>query len=56
MGITDTGVGKLARSGASLQTLDLNGCINVGEFGDKAVKEIGAHCGDLRYLDLGGCR
>ena len=56
VGIMDNGVSKLARAHPTLQTLDLNGCTNVGEFGDKAIKEIGAFCGDLRYLDLGGCR
>jgi hypothetical protein len=28
----------------------------VGEFGDHALKEIGAFCGELRDLDLGGCK
>lgn len=56
IGITDNGVSKLARAHPTLQSLDLNGCTNVGEFGDKAIKEIGTFCGDLRYLDLGGCR
>jgi hypothetical protein len=56
VGVTDNGVSKLARACPNLKTLDLNGCNNVGEFGDKAIKEIGAFCGDLRYLDLSGCR
>jgi hypothetical protein len=55
-GITDTGVGRLAKSCENIQTLDLNGCTNVGEFGDRAIKEIGAFCGSMKYLDLGGCR
>ena len=56
VGITDNGVAKLARAHPTLQVLDLNGCTSVGEFGDKAIKEISTFCGDLRYLDLGGCR
>ena len=39
-----------------LQVLDLRGCINVGEFGDHATKEIGAFCGQLRQLDLTGAK
>ena len=55
-GITDTGVGKVVKSCARLQTLDMHGCTRVGEFGDHALKEIGAFCSQLVYLDLTGCR
>jgi hypothetical protein len=55
-GITDTGVGKVVKSCSRLQTLDLHGCTRVGEFGDHALKEIGAFCSQLVYLDLTGCR
>jgi hypothetical protein len=54
--ITDTGVGKIAKASERLQYLDLHGCIAVGEFGDHALKEIGAFCGELKVLDLGGCK
>ena len=55
-GVTDTGVGKVVKSCGRLKMLDLNGCCRVGEFGDHALKEIGAFCPSLVYLDLMGCR
>ncbi len=55
-GVTDTGVGKVVKACGRLKVLDLNGCCRVGEFGDHALKEIGAFCPSLIYLDLMGCR
>ena len=55
-GLTDTGVGKIAHTCQSLVKLDLFGCTNVGEFGDHALKEIGAFCGNLKFLNVGGCK
>jgi hypothetical protein len=55
-GVTDTGVGKVVKACARLKVLDLNGCCRVGEFGDHALKEIGAFCPCLEYLDLTGCK
>lgn len=55
-GISDTGVSKLAKACPALEILDLKGCINVGEFGDNALKDLGAFCGNLKYLDLTGCK
>lgn len=56
LGITDNGVSRLVTSMDVLKILDLNGCINVGEYGDHGIKEIGAHCGLLKILDLNGCK
>ena len=47
---------RVAKANDRLRVLDLNGCKNVGEFGDRALKEIGAYCGQLEYLDFSGCR
>mmetsp|Transcript_15428 Transcript_15428/g.23272 ORF Transcript_15428/g.23272 Transcript_15428/m.23272 type:complete len:1050 (+) Transcript_15428:143-3292(+) len=55
-GVTDTGVGKVVKACPRLRKLDLHGCCRVGEFGDHALKEIGAFCPALQYLDLIGCR
>jgi hypothetical protein len=55
-GITDTGIGKVVKACARLKILDMHGCTRVGEFGDHALKEIGAFCSQLHYLDLTGCR
>lgn len=49
--ITDNGVCRLAQGlGKYLQILDLKGCSNVGEFGDRALREVGANCIELRQL------
>jgi hypothetical protein len=55
-GVTDTGVGKVVKACGHLKILNLHGCCRVGEFGDHALKEIGAFCPNLVYLDLVGCR
>jgi hypothetical protein len=34
--------------------LDLSGCSGVGEFGDHALKELGAFCTLIEELDLTG--
>lgn len=47
---------RVAKANDRLRVLDLNGCKNVGEFGDRALKEVGAFCGQLEYLDFSGCR
>jgi hypothetical protein len=54
--ITDTGIGRVAKACSKLKVLDMHGCTRVGEFGDHALKEIGAFCCQLRVLDLMGCR
>lgn len=54
--ITDTGIGKVVKACGRLKVLNLFGCNRVGEFGDHALKEIGAFCSSLRYLNLIGCR
>ena len=51
--ITDTGVGKIAKASERLKYLDLHGCVGVGEFGDHALKEIGAFCGELKVCCVG---
>eukprot|EP00601_Ochromonadales_sp_CCMP2298_P034234 CAMPEP_0173350688 /NCGR_PEP_ID=MMETSP1144-20121109/15044_1 /TAXON_ID=483371 /ORGANISM="non described non described, Strain CCMP2298" /LENGTH=934 /DNA_ID=CAMNT_0014298705 /DNA_START=87 /DNA_END=2892 /DNA_ORIENTATION=- len=41
--ITDNGLCRIAQGqGLSLRVLDLTGCTNVGEFGDRALREVGA--------------
>jgi hypothetical protein len=51
VGITDNGVSKLVQGlGAHLKVLDLAGCTQVGDFGDRGLKEIGANCGRLVEL------
>mmetsp|Transcript_24822 Transcript_24822/g.41360 ORF Transcript_24822/g.41360 Transcript_24822/m.41360 type:complete len:948 (+) Transcript_24822:195-3038(+) len=49
--VTDNGIVRLAQGqGQHLQILDLTGCTNVGEFGDRALREVGANCVQLREL------
>lgn len=49
--ISDNGLSRIAQGlGGSLEILDLRGCNNVGEFGDRGLKEIGAHCEKLKDL------
>jgi hypothetical protein len=48
--ITDNGLCRIAQGqGSSLRVLDLSGCTNVGEFGDRALREVGANCTALRW-------
>jgi hypothetical protein len=54
--ITDTGIGKVVKACRHLIYLNLLNCHRVGEFGDHALKEIGAFCSSLEYLNLIGCR
>eukprot|EP01042_Synura_sphagnicola_P003285 gene3285-4066_t len=54
--ISDTGVGRVSRACNRLKVLDLHGCVMVGEFGDHALKDIGAFCTDLRELDMTECK
>ena len=49
-GITDTGVGRIARACHRLKVLNLHGCTSIGEFGDHALKDIGAFCSDVSIL------
>lgn len=52
--ITDTGVARIAQGMTShLTHLNLNGCPNIGEFGDRALKELGANCPNLSELMMG---
>lgn len=49
--ITDNGVAKIATGlSATLTHLNINGCPNIGEFGDRGVKELGGHCHMLKEL------
>lgn len=43
--ISDNGLAKIAVGlGPYLLSLNLNSCPNIGEFGDRGLKEIGSHC------------
>ena len=49
--ISDNGVSRLAQGlGKYLKVLDLKGCNNVGEFGDRALRAVGAGCIELEEL------
>jgi hypothetical protein len=49
--VTDNGVCRIADGlGQTLRILDLKNCTNVGEFGDRAMRAIGAKCGKLTDL------
>ncbi|RYH04849.1 hypothetical protein EON65_46330 [archaeon] len=52
--ITDTGVARIAQGMTShLIYLNVNGCPNIGEFGDRALRELGANCHNLEELYMG---
>ena len=49
--ISDNGLCRIAQGlGHSLLHLNLNGCPNIGEFGDRGLKEIGGNCHILKEL------
>lgn len=49
--ISDNGIARIAQGmGNYLQVLNLNGCPNVGEFGDRGLKELGNACKALVEL------
>jgi F-box/leucine-rich repeat protein 2/20 len=49
--ISDNGVSRIAQGlGKHLKILDLKGCSNVGEFGDRALRAVGANCVELEEL------
>jgi hypothetical protein len=51
--ITDNGVGRISQGlGPTLLSLNLDGCPNIGEFGDRGLKEIGNHCHLLKELSI----
>lgn len=54
--VSDAGVAKLAQCCAQLRRLDLAECAHLGEYGDKALLEIGRCCSQLEVLDLFGCQ
>ena len=54
--ITDAGLSRLASACKELTQLNLSGCTNVGEFGDKALKEIGQSCHEITNLNLMACK
>lgn len=56
-GITDNGVSKLAQGLCTyLKVLDLVGCQQIGDFGDRGLKEIGSNCCNLRELYYSNAR
>ena len=51
--VTDNGICRLAQGlGKSLEILDLKGCSNVGEYGDRALREMGLNCHNIKTLLL----
>jgi hypothetical protein len=49
--VSDNGIVKIAQGLSNcLVHLNLNGCPNIGEFGDRGIKELGAHCHILKAL------
>ncbi len=49
--ITDTGIAHIALGMAKyLLYLNLNGCPNIGEFGDRGLRELGGNCHNLTEL------
>ena len=47
---------KIARASTKLKILDLRGCSNIGDFGDKGFKDIGTYCNNLEKLNVSGCK
>uniref|UniRef100_K3X4C0 WW domain-containing protein n=1 Tax=Globisporangium ultimum (strain ATCC 200006 / CBS 805.95 / DAOM BR144) TaxID=431595 RepID=K3X4C0_GLOUD len=55
--ISDAGIVKIAQCcKQNLRHVDVSECEHVGEYGDKALVEIGKWCPQLTHLDLFGCR
>jgi len=54
--ITDSGIADVARCCGRLRIIDLSECDRIGEFGDRALLEIGRHCPLLEDLNMFGCR
>lgn len=53
--VSDTGVAELAKLCTSLTYLNISNCERVGEYGDRALLQLGRSCHKLKGLDAFGC-
>lgn len=53
--MSDTGVAELAKMSTSLTYLNISRCERVGEYGDRALIQLGRSCHQLKGLDAFGC-
>lgn len=53
--VSDTGVAELAKMSTGLTYLNISRCERVGEYGDRALIQLGRSCHKLKGLDAFGC-
>ena len=53
--VSDTGVAELAKMCPGLTYLNISRCERVGEYGDRALIQLGRSCHQLKGLDAFGC-
>lgn len=53
--VSDTGVAELAQMSTGLTYLNISRCERVGEYGDRALIQLGRSCHQLKGLDAFGC-
>lgn len=53
--MSDTGVAELAKMCTGLTYLNISRCERVGEYGDRALIQLGRSCHQLKGLDAFGC-
>lgn len=53
--VSDTGVAELAKMSTGLTYLNISRCERVGEYGDRALIQLGRSCHQLKGLDAFGC-
>ena len=53
--VSDTGVAELAKMCTGLTYLNISRCERVGEYGDRALIQLGRSCHQLKGLDAFGC-
>lgn len=53
--MSDTGVAELAKMSTGLTYLNISRCERVGEYGDRALIQLGRSCHQLKGLDAFGC-
>lgn len=53
--MSDTGVAEIAKLSTGLTYLNISRCERVGEYGDRALVQLGRSCHQLTGLDAFGC-
>ncbi|CAN0584278.1 unnamed protein product, partial [Ectocarpus sp. 12 AP-2014] len=53
--VSDTGVAEIAKLSTGLTYLNISRCERVGEYGDRALIQLGRSCHQLTGLDAFGC-